>query len=89
MKLRSPWAAAVQSLGWAGEGSTVLELLAPALVPHQSTHTLGEQGCPTGAAKGKRCIWEMKKLLEQLTKDERQLPTGPNPKKEGSQAPHP
>lgn len=61
MKLRSPWAAAVQSLGWAGEGSTVQELLTPALVPPQSPHMLGEQGCPTGAAKGKRCIWKMKK----------------------------
>lgn len=33
VKLRSPWAAAVQSLGWAGEGSIVQELLTPALVP--------------------------------------------------------
>lgn len=29
--------------------------------PPQSPHMLGEQGCPTGAAKGKRCIWKMKK----------------------------
>lgn len=34
-------------------------------------------------------LGDEKELLEQLAKDGGQLPTDPNPKKEGSQAPHP